>query len=113
MSVQRMPHPKKKVTKACNTTIDISEALEKIAQNGINHILLEGGGRLAGSFFEKHLIDEVILFIAPIIIGGAAAPGPLGSRKAITRIRDAAKLRSWKIDKVNKDLIVRGEINYV
>ncbi|MFQ6048204.1 MAG: dihydrofolate reductase family protein [Phycisphaerae bacterium] len=44
------------------------------------NVLVEGGGGLLGAFFDQRLADELVVFIAHRLIGGAAAPGPLGGR---------------------------------
>jgi diaminohydroxyphosphoribosylaminopyrimidine deaminase / 5-amino-6-(5-phosphoribosylamino)uracil reductase len=44
--------------------------LASLFEKGVNYILLEGGGTLAGSFFRKKLIDQFMSFTAPKIIGG-------------------------------------------
>ena len=50
--------------------MDLKVALVKLGQKGIASILLEGGGTLNGSMLEQKLVDRLILFIAPKIIGG-------------------------------------------
>ena len=41
------------------------------------HVLVEGGGALLGALFEAGLVDRVVCFVAPKLIGGDAAPGPV------------------------------------
>ncbi len=49
------------------------ELLAALAREGMTNILVEGGGRVLGSLFDAELIDEVHVFVAPIIAGGAQA----------------------------------------
>ncbi len=44
----------------------------------MTNVLVEGGSRLLGTLFDIGAVDEVHVFIAPKIAGGAAAPGPIG-----------------------------------
>lgn len=55
--------------------VDLKAAMMKLGQMGLSSILLEGGGTLNGSMLENKLVDRVIQFIAPKIIGGFDAPG--------------------------------------
>ena len=48
----------------------------------MTNVLVEGGGQLLGAFTDAGLIDEYHVFIAPTLIGGALAPGPLQGRGA-------------------------------
>jgi riboflavin biosynthesis pyrimidine reductase len=41
-------------------------------------VLVEGGGRLAGAFLEAGVVDRVVGFLAPVVLGGATAPGTVG-----------------------------------
>ena len=55
-------------------------ALKVLAARGINDVLLECGGALAASFLRADLVDRIVWFRAPALVGGdgVAAPGPLG-----------------------------------
>ena len=53
--------------------VHLSEAMKGLAHQGITHLLVEGGSTLHGAFFDAGLVDEVICFLAPKIIGGEAA----------------------------------------
>lgn len=54
--------------------VDLAEAMRTLKANGIEMVLLEGGGTLNAAMFAAGLIDEVRLYIAPLIFGGADAP---------------------------------------
>ena len=49
--------------------VSMEDMLQKLGDMGIQSILLEGGGRLAGSLLERGLIDEFVFFLAPKILG--------------------------------------------
>lgn len=90
--------------------IHIPSVLELLAAKQIVHVLLECGQQLAGSFFTEQFIDEVLCFQAPMLIGGQAAPGPLGGR-GVARIADARRLHHVHIETFGDDLLVRGDLN--
>jgi len=50
--------------------IDLSALLALLAERGFNDILIESGARLAGAFIEQNLVDELILYQAPKLLGG-------------------------------------------
>ncbi|MBU0608356.1 MAG: bifunctional diaminohydroxyphosphoribosylaminopyrimidine deaminase/5-amino-6-(5-phosphoribosylamino)uracil reductase RibD [Armatimonadetes bacterium] len=51
--------------------------LDVLGEHQITNVLVEGGGVLLGNFFDKELADEFHIYIAPLLIGGSQAPGPL------------------------------------
>ncbi len=54
--------------------VDLTNLLEQLAQQGINEVLVETGAKLAGAFIEQELVDELVLFTAPTLLGSDARP---------------------------------------
>jgi diaminohydroxyphosphoribosylaminopyrimidine deaminase/5-amino-6-(5-phosphoribosylamino)uracil reductase len=54
--------------------------LSLLRSRGMTNVMVEGGSRVLGSFFDAGLVDEAVVFVAPRVIGGAGAPGALGGR---------------------------------
>src|SRR5690606_32043015 len=54
--------------------IDLAVMLRKLAENGCNEVLLESGPILAGAFLQNGLVDELILYVAPKLMGSLARP---------------------------------------
>lgn len=54
--------------------VDLEYALELLAQKGVKKLLVEGGGTIIWEFLQKNLVDDLYVYIAPIIIGGAQTP---------------------------------------
>ncbi|MHC4850152.1 MAG: bifunctional diaminohydroxyphosphoribosylaminopyrimidine deaminase/5-amino-6-(5-phosphoribosylamino)uracil reductase RibD [Planctomycetota bacterium] len=48
--------------------------LKELADRGVRRVLLEGGPKLLGSFFAKGLVDQVVVFVGPKIVGGTKGP---------------------------------------
>lgn len=63
--------------------------LDELGRRSMTNVMIEGGGKLLGSFFDAGLANEVVAFVAPKLIGGAAAPGPLGG-EGIAAIKTAS-----------------------
>ena len=71
-------------------THDPREALAELFGLGRRHVFLEGGPTLAAAFLQAGLVDEVVAYVAPVLLGaGASAVGDLG----ITTIADALRLQ--------------------
>lgn len=60
-----------------HTGITLQESLEKLGSEGITSVLLESGGRLLAHALEKGLVDELVLYLAPIIGGGGSKTIPV------------------------------------
>jgi len=54
--------------------VDLTALLQCLAQQGMNEVLVETGAKLAGAFIEQHLVDELVLFTAPTLLGSVARP---------------------------------------
>lgn len=57
--------------------LDLTELLAELGRRRMTHLLVEGGGRTLGNFFDQQVVDEVQVFIAPRILGGAGARAPV------------------------------------
>jgi len=68
------------VIPAGNGAVDLETLLAHLYDMGVRRLMVEGGGRLIGSFFEKGIVDEFITFIGNIVIGGEEAPTPSDGR---------------------------------
>jgi diaminohydroxyphosphoribosylaminopyrimidine deaminase/5-amino-6-(5-phosphoribosylamino)uracil reductase len=71
------------------------------------NVLVEGGGRLLGSLLDARAIDEVHVFIAPKLVGGASAATPLAGR-GIAEISAALALESPQVRQLDGDVYITG-----
>lgn len=55
-------------------TVDIEQAFQELESRGVSKLLVEGGGELLYSVIQTGLVDSLMVFIAPFIIGGRDAP---------------------------------------
>lgn len=56
----------------CNTSVDLKSVLQQLAELQVNDVLLETGATLSGAMLEAGLIDELIIYMAPIVMGDNA-----------------------------------------
>ncbi|MBM4463127.1 MAG: bifunctional diaminohydroxyphosphoribosylaminopyrimidine deaminase/5-amino-6-(5-phosphoribosylamino)uracil reductase RibD [Chloroflexi bacterium] len=87
--------------------VDLDVLLRILGQRGITSIMVEGGAGVFGSLFEYRLVDKVIAFIAPIIIGGEAAKNPVKGR-GVEKVAQAMSLTGVKVEKIGKDVMISG-----
>ncbi len=88
----------------------MEKLLKALGERGITSVLVEGGGILLGSLFDYGLVDKVIAFVAPIIIGGKEAKTAV-SGKGVDKIADSLKLERISLEKFGEDLIVSGYVS--
>ncbi len=86
--------------------VDIAALLAELHARGMTNVMVEGGGRVLGSFFDLGLADEAHVFVAPKLIGGAEAPGPLGGIGPAT-MADLAGVRVLEVTPFGPDLRYR------
>ena len=88
-------------------TRDPAEALEALAGHEIHHVWLEGGPTVAAAFLAAGLVDEVIAYLAPALLGaGAPAVGDLGIRS----MDQALRLTPHEVTTIGPDIRVRASI---
>lgn len=87
--------------------VDLAAMLQQLGARGITSVLVEGGGTLLGSLFAAELVDKVVAFVAPIIIGGAQAATPVGGH-GVALVADAWQLNRVKVDRFDTDIMVSG-----
>ena len=54
--------------------VDLTAAFEALAADGVDHVMVEGGGELIFSLFDAGLVDELSTYVGNLIIGGRDAP---------------------------------------
>ncbi len=87
--------------------VDLGALLAELGRNNTTSVLVEGGGALHGSLFDAGLVDKVVAFIAPTIIGGAGAPSPVAGAGA-QHIADAALLTRVRTLPLGRDVAIIG-----
>jgi len=87
--------------------VDLRSLLIRLGQLGFTSLLVEGGAEVNGSFLRSGLIDKILLFLAPKLIGGDEAYGIFGQGRGPT-LKDALLLHSLKVRKIGEDLLIEG-----
>ena len=92
-----------------NGQVDICSLLDRLGRCGIQSVMVEGGGTVLGSFFDRRVVDEVWAFVAPKIIGGRTALGPIGGQ-GIDHLSAAFTLTERSIEQIGDDWLIKGKI---
>ncbi len=89
--------------------VDLERLLKALAEREITSVLVEGGGILLGSLFDRKLVDKVIAFVAPVIIGGEDAKTAVGG-KGVDKMVDSIKLKRVSVGNCDQDLMFSGYV---
>lgn len=86
--------------------IPLAQALEAIAGEGVGSLLVEGGGGLAAALLREGLVDELLWFVAPKLIGGdgLAAVGPL----ELARLASAPAFAIRRVRRIGEDVLIEA-----
>ncbi len=91
--------------------VSLKSLWRRLGRMGIMSVLIEGGGETIASALEVGIVDKIMVFVAPKIIGGSAAPTPVGG-KGITRVVDALPVRNVIVTRCGEDILVEGRPEY-
>ena len=97
------------VAHGANEAARIESALDELGTHEIQSILLEGGPRVAGSFFEAGEIDEARVFIAPLIAGGRDAR-PAIEGQGVELIGAAARAKQTDLEQIDEDVLITARL---
>ncbi len=92
-----------------NEQARVRAALTQLGDRDVNSLLLEGGPHLAGAFFDAGEIDEVRLFLAPLLLGGRTARDPLEG-EGVERISDALRALTLDCECSGEDVLIRARL---
>jgi diaminohydroxyphosphoribosylaminopyrimidine deaminase/5-amino-6-(5-phosphoribosylamino)uracil reductase len=90
-------------------SVPIVALLDELGRRGMTNILVEGGGRVLGSFLDAGQVDAVDVFIAPIVEGGDH-PCTAARGRGHALMREARRLRRPEVTQVGGDVRIRGSI---
>ena len=87
--------------------VNLPSLIQELGRREITSVFVEGGGTLIGSLFDLHLVDKVVAFVAPVIIGGRSALSPVGGLGS-ERMADALRLNRVKLREFGDDVAIIG-----
>jgi len=87
--------------------INLKSCLSKLGEIGMMSLLVEGGSQINGSFLDEGLIDKLLLFLSPKLIGDHQALGIFGGR-GVSSLEEAVALKEMKTRRVGEDILLEG-----
>jgi len=90
--------------------VDVTDLVSRLGGLDVSGILVEGGGTLASAFLEAGLVDRLVTFTAPMLLGGAASPRAVGGAGLL--LPEAIRLEGVTVRSVGADLMVEAEVVY-
>lgn len=83
--------------------VSLPALMTVLGERGVDSVLLEGGARLHGSAFAAGLVNEAVAYIAPKLLGDAAAPGPVAGLAPVA-MGDAVLFGVPHVDVLGEDV---------
>lgn len=90
--------------------VSLAHALALLGERGIDSVLVEGGASLHASLFCEGLVQRLVVYVAPKIIGGALAPGPVGGAGAAF-MADALELSAPDVARLGGDVRLAYDVS--
>jgi len=97
------------VTPVKDSRVDLNYLFDWLGSEGIDSILVEGGSTLNFSILKEGLVDKIVTFIAPKILGGSESKTPVGG-DGFEKLKDAVLLKNIKISTFDDDLMVEAYV---
>jgi len=89
------------------TLVDVLDVVRVLGEKGISSLFIEGGGTINAAFLENGLIDKVVFYFAPKLVGGKIAPTFIEGT-GVEWMKDAIDLRDGEFSKIGKDFKFTG-----
>jgi diaminohydroxyphosphoribosylaminopyrimidine deaminase / 5-amino-6-(5-phosphoribosylamino)uracil reductase len=92
-----------------NEPARVRSALDQLGAQGVAAALLEGGPHLAGAFLDAGEIDEIRIFLAPLLLGGSSPRNPLKG-KGVEQVSEALHALTFECERVGEDLLISARL---
>jgi len=91
--------------------VDVHKLLDILAERGVKRVLVEGGSTVNWSFFRRGLVDELLVFVGNLVIGGHSAPSLVGG-EGVARIEDAVRLTLRRATPLGDGLLLEYAVEH-
>lgn len=94
-----------RVPKNAEGRVDLHALMEEMYTRGHMRLLVEGGAEVAGAFLDAGLIDRLMLFVAPLLLGGRSAR-PLVGGEGVAMVSEALRASDMRVETIDGDLLL-------
>lgn len=92
-----------------NGMVDLRDLMKKLGAMEITSVLIEGGSRVNASALRSGIVDKVVFFYAPKIIGGESA-FPMFGLEGARELKDAVRIKDLEVSRAGEDIMVAGYV---
>lgn len=96
--------------RSLNPRVDLDKLMNILGKRGITSVLMESGGVLNAAALQAGVVDKLLLFIAPKLIGGERAPTPFGG-EGIAVMSEAVQLYNWQWRPLDADMVCEAYLH--
>jgi diaminohydroxyphosphoribosylaminopyrimidine deaminase/5-amino-6-(5-phosphoribosylamino)uracil reductase len=89
--------------------INLKTCLSKLGEMEMMSLLVEGGSQVNGAFLDENLVDKLLLFLSPKLIGDSQALGIFGGKR-VTNLKEAIVLREIRTKRIGEDILIEGYV---
>jgi GTP cyclohydrolase II len=98
-----------------NGWVDLPALLATLSEQGVEHLMVEGGAKIITSFLRSRLVDYAVITVAPHLLGGLSALADLSSEHhggggKLNGVRP--RLGRWASHRLGEDLVLSGEVRW-
>jgi diaminohydroxyphosphoribosylaminopyrimidine deaminase/5-amino-6-(5-phosphoribosylamino)uracil reductase len=87
--------------------VSLAHLMEALGKMGFLSVMIEGGAEINASALQEGIVDKLLLFLAPILIGGKSTPTAVGG-EGIETLRQAKRLRDVRVERFGEDILIEG-----
>ena len=92
--------------------LDLASLAAELGRRGVMSLLVEGGATVHGAFMAAGLVDRVTVYVAPLLVGGADAPGPIGG-VGVSQLSEAVRPAALRVERLGEDVKLTADLTAV
>jgi diaminohydroxyphosphoribosylaminopyrimidine deaminase/5-amino-6-(5-phosphoribosylamino)uracil reductase len=89
--------------------VDLADLFRRLAARGLNSVMIEGGETVHTAALAAGLVGRAHVFVAPVILGGAAGPRLVGDL-GVRRVAEAVRLEDVEVETLGPDVLITGRV---
>lgn len=87
--------------------LDLTQLMRWLGEKGLTSVLIEGGAEVNASALKSNIVDKIMFFVSPLVIGGRDAPSAVAG-KGIEDLKHALRVKNLSVRKIGQDLLLEG-----